>query len=376
MRSLRSFFTAVFVLSVFSLSARAQEEQIRLYRGIRSMGMGGVVTTTGDYAEALFGNPARHSEAENAKLSIFDLTASANDKLISTAKDTSKLSGGSGSSTIAKASDLIGKNQHARVDYLTAYYNPRLFGDLGFALGLLVSTQANLVVHYTTDIGTQFVTNAGPNAGFSHRFLEDKLSLGVNLHALYRVATDGRVSAIDFLTGSKGLKVKDLADQGMGLDADLGAYYFVPLDIRTFKLGLGASLNNVLQSHYRNWNPDFVKGLGHNPPASDRLLNLGARVDMSDAWILREPLVAFELQDIGATSKRYSFFKRVHFGGEAKLTRLFALRAGMNQGYACGGFGLNLPLLKIEAATYGEELSGNAGVLEDRRYMLRLALEL
>ena len=68
--------------------------------------------------------------------------------------------------------------------------------------------------------------------------------------------------------------------------------------------------------------------------------------------------------------------KRTHLGAETKLTRIFSIRAGLNQGYLTAGLGIDLPVVKVDLATYGEELGGNAGVLEDRRLMFRLALEL
>ena len=354
----------------------AAEEEIPLYRGIRSQSMGGVITTTGDYAEALFGNPARHSEIEHSKFSLIDLTLSANSNLVTGVKSAKSFSGGSGASTITGATSLIGKNEYARLDLLIGgYYNPHFLGDIGFAFGMLVSTQAQLLLHYTTDINAQTITNVGPNMGVSHRFFEDKLSLGLNLHTLYRIAADDRLSALDFLSG-KSLKLKDIANQGVGIDLDFGGYYFVPWKLNEVKMGVGASLNNILKSHYRTFNPAYVNGLGANPPGSSRLLNTGVRFDFNDIWILREPVLAFEINNIGATAKRYSFFKKVHFGGETKITSRFIFRGGVNQGYLGGGIGFNLPLLKIDLATYGQELSGTTGGLEDRRYMFRLALEI
>ncbi len=339
------------------------------------MGMGGVVTTTGNYGDALFANPARHSEVEESKLSLIDINLEANTNLITNARNVSNLKGGSGGSTIAKASDLIGQNQHFRMDYLLGYYNPHFIANSGFAFGLLVDAQTNMTIHSTTDLDSQLVAQVGPNVGISHRFLDDTLSLGINTHVLYRAANDDTISVLDFLSGSKGLKLKDLAAEGAGIDADIGAYYFIPWDIEFMKLSFGGSVNNVLKTHYSNFHPALVSGLGKNPPAADRLFNVGSRLDFIDFFLLKESLLAFEVQDIGDSAKKYSIYKRLHLGGETKLLKFLILRGGLNQGYYCAGVGLNLPLLKIDLATYGEELSANAGGVEDRRYMLRLALE-
>lgn len=362
-------------LIFFSIQSFAIEEIIRNYRSPRTMGMGGVVTTTGDYGDALFANPARHSETEFAKFSLIDINLEANTNLINNAQNVSNIKGGSGGNTISKAADLIGQNQHFRMDYLLGYYNPNFIAQTGFAFGLLVDAQTNMTIHSTTDLDSQLVAQVGPNVGISHRFLDDTLSLGINLHLLYRAANDDTISVLDFLSGSKGVKLKDLASEGAGADADIGAFYFIPWDIEFMKLSFGASLNNVLKTHYTNYRPEYIKGLGKNPPASARLFHAGTRLDFIDFYMLKESILAFELQDIGDTGKQYSLFKRIHLGGETKIYKILIVRAGINQGYLCGGLGLNLPILKIDVATYGEELSANVGGVEDRRYILRLAVE-
>ena len=83
---------------------------------------------------------------------------------------------------------------------------------------------------------------------------------------------------------------------------------------------------------------------------------------------------ALEFQDLGNNTGG-SLFRTIHLGGETSWRRL-ALRAGLNQGYWAAGLGLNLWVLNLDVSSYGEEMSLNAGGLEDRRYALRVAFQI
>lgn len=68
------------------------------------------------------------------------------------------------------------------------------------------------------------------------------------------------------------------------------------------------------------------------------------------------------------------FFKRLHFGAEKKLS-IVTLRAGVNQGYIGGGFGLNLWLLTLDYAYFGEELGENVGYNELLTHNFQIGLK-
>ena len=103
---------------------------------------------------------------------------------------------------------------------------------------------------------------------------------------------------------------------------------------------------------------------------------MGLRFDFPDLWIFTAPLFAFEVQDIGNTDILMTFQKRLHLGGEAKITRHFAARLGLNQGYFTAGFGIDLPVFKLDISTYSAEIGSNAGQVEDRRVQARMAFEI
>jgi len=67
--------------------------------------------------------------------------------------------------------------------------------------------------------------------------------------------------------------------------------------------------------------------------------------------------------------------RKIHLGVEIGLP-LLDIRAGFNEGYYTLGAGVNLGLIRIDAATYGVELGEYPGQREDRRYILQFTLEL
>jgi hypothetical protein len=351
------------------------QEMPKTFQGIRSAGMGGVITTTGNYSEALFGNPARHSEVDTWKWTMIEIQGEANSNLLGSTSNLGQIKGGSGSATISDASKIIGENEHARFHIMSAYYNPHFIGDLGFAAALMMGATTNLMVNYTTDLDTQTIIDVGPHLGFSHPFFDNTLSIGMNLHLVYRASSTGVFSSLDFLTGKK-FTLQNFGQEGIGLDMDLGAYYHIPWEIPFMRISVGMSANGLTKTHYDDVQAAFLSGLGSRPVNDDRVLNAGMRFDFPDFWIMSAPMLAVEFQDTGDTNARYSFAKKTHIGWESKLSRVFSFRTGLYQGYLAAGVGIDLPVFKLDLATYGEELSGNAGNNEDRRFAARIAFEL
>lgn len=369
-------FGLIFLAVLASPNSHALEEINRTYRGVRSLGMGGVVTTTGVYDEALFNNPATALEAEAWKISIINVTAEVNDNVLtdrSTVLDAAKTSG---SEIITTLNKLIGRNEHVRATVLPGFYSPKLFGeDTGFAFGILANVRTNLMLRSTLDLDNQTFADIGPAIGLAHRFLDKTLTLGVNVRGIYRLGSDSSLRATSFLEGSK-LSISNFAGQGFGVDGDIGAFYRFKQDFWGFRPSLGLSVNNVVKSTYRIAGQEVIKAITTSPPANDRTVAVGARIDTPDLFIFSKTKLAVEMQNLGNLSVQASTYKRIHLGLETNLTRFFALRGGVNQGYWTAGLGIDLPILKLDFASYGEEIGANTGQIEDRRYVARICIDI
>ncbi len=371
----------LFCLILTSQNLYAVQEIIKTYRGVRSLGMGGTFVTTGLYDDALFGNPATQLEDPTWKVSLLNVTAEINSNLVKDLQKFQEVTKAQGSEVFTKATDggLIGRNEHVRVSMLPSFYAPRLFGDnVGFAFGLLANLQANIMIRSDASAIAQAYADAGPAFGFAMKFLDDTLTVGINTRVLYRLAADQNISAVQFLAGKK-LSLTSIGGQGIGVDGDVGGYYKLPLALPFFlrQISVGGSVNNVVATKFNVIQKKLIQKLESLPPQNYRSYGVGARVDFPDVFILRDTHWAVEMLDIGYLgNKTHSAWKRFHMGGETRLIKFLLVRAGFNQGYPGGGLGVDIPILKIDVATYGEELGTNIGQLQDRRYVARISFDI
>lgn len=369
-----------FICLSLTTQAFALEELMKNFRGVRSLGMGGIVTTTGLYEEALFGNPATQLEDPTWKLTLFSAIGEVNDHFLSDYKKIKDIQGAEGGTIVQKIADsgIAGRNQHVRGSLiLPGFYHPTLFSEnTGFAIALMMNTQANVILRATAAAESQTVADIGPAVSLGHKFMDGRLNIGFNARFLYRVAADRTLQAVNFLTGQK-ITASTVGAQGAGIDGDVGAYYKIPKKSKRVKqIAFGLAMHNVAASKYQTAMTDQISSITAAPPANDRTFSMGIRTDFHPLWFFKDTLAAVEMHDIGPTQKMASLWKKIHFGGETKPLSFLSLRAGVNQGYFCGGIGFDFPLLKIDFATYGEELGSNTGQMEDRRYALRVAFEI
>lgn len=68
-----------------------------------------------------------------------------------------------------------------------------------------------------------------------------------------------------------------------------------------------------------------------------------------------------------------AFFNHLHLGAEFGFLN-FALRAGINQGYYTAGVGINLAIIHLDYAYYGQELGQAPGWKPDLNHMLQLKI--
>jgi hypothetical protein len=144
---------------------------------------------------------------------------------------------------------------------------------------------------------------------------------------------------------------------------------------RRIELSAGASIDNVMGGKYNHGYYTPVKGVtGIDPPEANRIYGLGVS-GKRDFGALHDLMFAIESSDIGNNGSG-SFYRTLHIGAETKVGYIFRPRIGLNQGYPSAGLGIDLKLIDIEAATWGEELSDNPGQLQDRRYGVKVAIQL
>jgi hypothetical protein len=370
--SLPLALVALLTLAASNAEARSYDNIIRPYTSVRSTGMGGVTYTTGQFDENFFGNPAKTSDNPHWRLDIVNLVLEVNSGSMSNIGKLTK-----GGDTISNVASTAGTNNHVRIQtVIPAFYTPHFFDARNaLAVGLVHSTQADIGLRKDMALEPNVFTDIGPAVTFSRKFLHDEtLAVGVTAHYVYRVATRGDFSTIDYIKGNNFKSVKDIAGEGADADADLGMRHNIHWTPAGFQLQDAFTINNVKGGKY-DQKLNLIPGDQPLPVSQPRTYNAGVAARKPGFLGFSTSTFAFELQDIGNNSGG-SPFRLVHFGGEFGVKDHLYLRAGVNQGYLCAGVGFDLPLLKIDLSTYGEEMSLNAGGQEDRRYALRFGLSL
>jgi len=283
---------------------------------------------------------------------------------------------------LTKAGDKIenlattaGTNNHVRIQtVIPAFYSPRFLSQrTAVAVGLIQSTQADIGLRKNMSLEPNVFMDIGPAVTVARKFTkDDRVAVGVTAHYVYRAATRETFSTVDYIRGTSFRSVSDIAGEGSKIDFDIGARHNIAWQPKGWDLQSALAINNVIGGKYKS-GLDLISGTQPEPLKLPRTVNAGLAARKSSLWGLGATTLAFEVQDIGNNANG-SLFRMLHLGGEFALKDTIFLRAGINQGYFCGGVGFDLPILKIDLATYGEEMSLNAGGQEDRRYALRFGI--
>lgn len=365
-----NIFCSVLLLTTVSVSQMLwADEIIKPYQSVRSAGMGGVIMTTGLYDENFFNNPARVTANPSSKFTLLQLTpAELNPETIRSVPDVIS----NAKNLKSTLSSISGEYLHNRTQFvLPAFYlatNDQR--DWALAFALMGSIQANWLLNSSYSANLGLIGDVGPAVTFGHKFLQDRLSLGITGHYLYRVSAAANYGLVDYIEG-KSLGLNNLGGQGGMVNFDLGTTYLLA-QFDKYNLNLGAAVQNALGSKFSS-SPRLLHFTG-TPIDQPTSFGLGMSVSRENLAFLQNTIFALEATNIG-NNPNGSFYKLLHFGGETQW-KVLAVRAGINQGYLCAGLGLNLRILTLDFATYGEEIGLNTGTQEDRRYTLNFGFHI
>lgn len=354
----------------FGTEAMAYHPIIRDFNSVRTSGMGNVRYTVGQFEENFFANPARSTENPENLLQLPQISFETSSGTIDSIN---KLVGSGNGLSVFQ--DSMGKPLSVRTQMVfPAYYSKHFFDDsMSFGIGAFFSAQMIPVMSQSGQIDPTTAIAAGPVINLARRFLEeDRLSIGINVRTQVRASSNSSFSIQQFLSGTE-LTNAIKGGSGFGIDGDLGARFHPHWGLGGFRYEVAAAVNNVLGGKYNNLGKP-ISSWGGDPFRTKTSFNFGISATKKEAWIFDHWLLALETTDIG-NNDFGSFYRTLHFGTEAAWS-VFRLRGGINQGYLTAGLGIDLRLLQLNFATYGEELGLNPGVMEDRRYALQLGFQI
>lgn len=363
----------ILVALFFSISGYSVQEYYSTSRSIRSLGMGGAFYGLSNDEYALFYNPAGLSLYNGESEFMLRINAQMAPKTPSAL------------STLTKGGT---KSVSSVVDSLTANQGTPLYGNAGllpyymmkhFAIGLLLAdTKFNFAIlgkEIDTSVDVTAISDSGLVVGYARSIIDPNLHIGLNSKLLFRAGGKKKFTALDIAQKqSFNLNPKDIGGAGGGIDFDLGATYELPMLPWGLVNRASLVLSNLVAS-------DFSMGRqGGTPPRNARSFTLGYYT-VFPGWNFVDNfhvLVDFAEFNLGGESDRDygqrvgSFFKHVNFGVEMPIN-WFTFRAGFHQGYITAGFGVNAKYMRLDFATYGEELAGGPGRLQSRRFALTIA---
>lgn len=359
----RSVLSAAMVLVFFfQFSAILYAaEYYGFHRGVRPLGMGGAFTAVADDVSGVYFNPAGLADLPGFTLGILDPMVGVSENTVDLYDDYDEIDTDDVTEVTELMRKYVGENNHVE-----AAFDLHLGFRMGRA-GILVSAiaQSDSNIRIRNPVNPQaHITSINDYGGMLSMGVAvpglKGLKLGGTIKALQRKSLNEVYSATVIADDDLGDLIDDDTKDGSGVTADLGAIYTFNL-LKVTDISIGVAGINIPEVDYG----DAMDGKSQvNAGVAFRQKLLG--------FTLTEALDVYDVTD--NVSDDSSFEKKVHMGAELKFPWLISVRAGLNQGYYTAGATLNFKILKVDVATYGEEIGMIAGQKEDRRYAGSISL--
>lgn len=367
-------------------------EHAYLYKDPRIMGMGGANIAVGGYSTSVFSNPAGLTQIKKDHGFVVDIlgigVSASGDSIQDVVDDIDKAE--TDADEIELLSKHSGKNFHLGFDnYTSISKNSDL---LAWSIGVLGAADLNLMLHGNGGNGlieTSSRAYYGVNLGVAkpYKIKYGMLDVGVNLKFITQNAYEGTLSISDVLDDDEDLadKMQDKYEKestGVGLDIGIN-YHF--LQDTGWNPTVGISILNI-------GGMDMEESYGSQPMT----VNIGASITKNDVAYIDRIILAVDYVDLFNEnilrmynynpiddSIKYTdyedsnFMKRLRIGASFGLvdSSLFStsLNLGLYQGNYTAGLDLELLFLKLNFATYEEQIGTGDIDISDRRYMIKLA---
>jgi len=371
-----------------------------LYKDPRIMGMGGANTAVGGYSTSIFSNPAgiiKIKKSHGIEAEILGLSVSASEKFQQFADD---LSNSEDNEIINTLNKYSGDAFNATVSNYTSFsYHAE--NDIAYSFGLLAAGDINFLPHtnsgangvlesHSRAYGGIFLASATKYHGLSSSFLggalDGDLTIGVSAKYIKQKSYEAGLD-LGEVTEHKDDIVKYLQDtyevDNSGFAFDIGTLY--EFNNKQWNPAVGLSVMNIGSLDFDAYGAQpLCVNLGASiSPEISWSNSLKFSVDYTDLLNSQQARIRnynpdraqdqYDNADIG-----YDVMNHLRMGASLGLFDnsfiMTTLNAGLYKGAYTAGIDFQLTLLKLQFATYQEQLGSTLGQLEDRRYVVGLGL--
>ena len=368
-------------------------EHAYLYKDPRVMGMGGANVAVGGYSTSVFSNPAGLAKIKKSHGFVVDLLGiglSISESFQDFATDIADVETDTDVNPNA-TSDMVellknysGEHFHFGVDNYTAISkNSDVFA---WSFGILAAADINYKVHAnggTSFLETSSRTYGGVVLGVAKPYETEfgRLDVGTSLKYISQISYEGGLTINDLLDDDMQDKFQDKYEQtSSGFGVDIGATLY-PFEDTIWHPAVGFSVLNIgsmsMDDNYGGQPMTLNVGLSISPEVSviESLVVAVDYVDMLNANQVRFYNISgdtVEAEDMDEDD----YTKRLRVGvGLGLIDSSFlsmALNGGIYQGAYTAGVNLEMAMLKINVATYQEEVGTGDASNTDRRYIAKL----
>ncbi|MBI4237917.1 MAG: hypothetical protein HY696_05810 [Deltaproteobacteria bacterium] len=324
-----------------------------LGRSVRSLGMGNVgLTLPGDDPMVMFYNPAALQDLPHSPQWMApSLTASINKDLIATTKDVLNMlddldNSGTQTGDLGVFETFFNKRvgQFQQVEVNTPLF---AFGMKGWGAALLLDSRTTFSLRNRAFPNFEMRTrNDGAVAvGKSIGLWGDDLAIGVMAKGIYRVERDKIITTNEVIANT----VKDQLrwsswGKGIGFGGDVGVRWRLPF-LWDLKPVVAVTYQDIGNTRFRK------TALTDTPQSLNAAIGFQPKIGDVDVFIEASATQLNQKRDL---------MTRLHAGAEVRFPQWgifqLSLRGGTNQGYASGGFTVDLKAVRIDGAFFGEEI--------------------
>jgi len=369
MKRLIYIMTAVMVVFAVVLVDSAVAQRPVYRKSIRAMGMGNAYTALASGTSALSYNPAGLSKSD-FNLEILALQGAINQRFIDVTnfvtdnlesfQDFESLSDDEASQFLDDMAPFddryIGLRVGPQIALTMFNFGISVYGDLKPDLRLGKGI-------YVPRISTKGYMDAVASLGYGRSFEVPGVK---TLHAGVAAKYITRYEVSELRLQAQTVQNTDefaetfldtLPDPQNGMAFDIG-FMFSPLtdlDVGVNIMDLGSVGGESLPMHFNIGGAYFISQVAELP-------------------VINSAIVTADIRDF-FNSDGVSLFHRLHFGAEIGIP-MVQVRTGLNQGYVTAGFGIDLFILTLDYAYFGQEMGDHLGWEPEFSHVLQLGIGL